>query len=143
MITYSQNLDNPELCYVSAIIRILAYTQRLAVNHDASIAVARVKKKMKKIAPFLTSTLVTLHSQNATKVVHDIRSDKNLVQFSTHYLRVGACVLLHINGKPLDHIKLRLRWRSDSYKYDLRDVTMLTVAHADVIHKAVTTLKKS
>ena len=70
-------------------------------------------------------------------------SDKDLVRFSTHSLRIGACVLLHTNENSPDYIKLYLRWRSDYYKDYLRDVTVLAVAHADAIHKVSTAVKDS
>ena len=70
-------------------------------------------------------------------------TSKRLDRFSSHSVRVWACVLLHTHGKSPDYIKLRLRWRSDSYKDYLRDVSMLAIEHADVIHQAVTTLNAS
>ena len=142
IITYARNLDNPELCYVSAVIRILSRAQRLAIKPDCPVAVAMAGKK--KLFPcFITSTLVASHLQAAAKAVHHIISKKDLARFSTHSLRVGACVLLHTNGKLPHYIKLRLRWRSDSYKDYLRDVAMLATEHAAVIHRAVTAIQEA
>ena len=95
IITHARNLDNPELCYVSTVIRILARAQRLDIKSECLIIVAMAGKK--KLSPyFITSTSVASHSQAAAKVVHHISSKKDLARFSTHSFRVGACVLLHI-----------------------------------------------
>ena len=60
IITYAKKLDTPELCYVSAVIRILARAQRLNIKPDCPIAVAMAGKK--KIYPcFITSTSVASH----------------------------------------------------------------------------------
>ena len=76
IITYARNLDNPELCYVSAVIRILIRAQRLAIKPDCPVAVAMCGKK--KLSPcFITSTLVASHLQAAAKVVNHIISKKN------------------------------------------------------------------
>ena len=141
IITYARNLDNPELCYISAVIRILARAQRLDIKPDCPIAVAMAGKK--NLSPcFITSTSVASHLQAAAKEVHHISSKKDLARFSTHSFRVGACVLLHTNGKLPVYIKLRLRWRSDSYKDYLRDVAMLATEHAAVIHRAVSAIQE-
>ena len=136
VITYARNLDNKDLCFVSAVISILDRAQRLSVKPGCPIAVVMAGKK--KLSPcFITSTLVASHLQAAATAVHHVTSKTDLARFSTHSLRVGACCLLHANGKAPDYIKLRLRWRSDSYKDYLRDVAMLATEHAAVIHRAV------
>ena len=135
-ITYARNLDDRYLCFVSAVISILARAERLGIKPDCPIAVSMTGKK--NLSPcFITSTLVASHLQAAAKAVHHVTSKTDLARFSTHSLRVGACCLLHTNGKPPDYIKLRLRWRSDSYKDYLRDMAMLATEHAAVIHRAV------
>ena len=143
IITYARNDEDPEMCYISAILRILTRATRLAVKPSSPIAVAMVKRKKRKFPSFITSTLVTMYFQAAARQVHRITLQKDLDRFSSHSIRVWACVLLHTHGKSPDYIKLRLRWRSDSYKDYLRDVSMLAVEHADVIHQAVTTLNAS
>ena len=55
IITYSRSHDDPELCYVSAILRILARAQRLQLKPNSPIAVAALKGKRDKM--FLSQAL--------------------------------------------------------------------------------------
>jgi hypothetical protein len=49
------------------------------------------------------------------------RSPDELKWYSTHSLRVWACVLLDEAGQLPDYIKKRLRWLGDSFRMYLRD----------------------
>jgi len=47
---------------------------------------------------------------------------EDLARFSSHSLRIGACVALHSTGISAMNIKDALRWRSDSFMMYLRDL---------------------
>jgi hypothetical protein len=68
--------------------------------------------------------------------VYGPMSPEALQRFSSHSLRVGACVILHANGKNEVFIKQRLRWRSDSFMNYLRDVPILALEHAMVLRRS-------
>ena len=76
VITYTRNLDNPDLCYVSTIRCILSSAQLLIIKSGSHIAVAVLWKK-RKLPSFLTRMLVTIHSHAASKIVHGIKFKTN------------------------------------------------------------------
>eukprot|EP00957_Ditylum_brightwellii_P210243 15364722-Ditylum_brightwellii.AAC.1 len=53
--------------------------------------------------------------------------------FPSHSIRVGACVLLHSSWKDGDFIKLRLRWKSDTFRLYLMNITLLAVQHCQAV----------
>ena len=71
--------------------------------------------------------------QEATTSLYKITSKEDLAHFISHSVRVGACILLHINGVSTDTIKFRLRWRSNAFKAYLRNVDALAEQHRDVL----------
>ena len=57
--------------------------------------------------------------------LHPVRDALDLSKWSSHSLRVGACVALHAMGfSPLD-IQWILRWRSTAFMVYLRNVAIL------------------
>ena len=134
IITYSRNPHDPELCYISAILRIFARAKRLKIKPNSPIAVAALKGINSK-KHFITSTLVAASYKSAAQKVHHVTSKQDLAKFSSHSLRVGACVLLHMMKKKPDFIKLRLRWRSDTYKDYLRDVSQFALEHSAALQR--------
>ena len=56
--------------------------------------------------------------------------------WSAHSLRVGACVLLHAMGFPLQDIKWLLRWLSDAFMAYLRNIAVLATRHTRALDKA-------
>ena len=55
------------------------------------------------------------------KQVYNIKASDELARYTTHSIRVGACVLLHETSQTPDFIKAHLRWRSDAYLMYLRN----------------------
>ena len=74
--------------------------------------------------------------QEAAKAAHGITDPKDLQRYTSHSIRVGACVLLHVSGKSPDFIKFRLRWRSDSFRMYLRNLPALAIQHVKAIQQA-------
>ena len=60
----------------------------------------------------------------------------HLKRWSSHSLRVGACVLLHAMGFSPTDIQFILRWKSDAFMAYLRNVSFLSHRHADAIDRA-------
>ena len=50
--------------------------------------------------------------------------------YSAHSIRVGACILLHEHGFTGSFIKVRLRWKSDTFLPYLCNSDRLTTQHA-------------
>ena len=59
-------------------------------------------------------------------------------KWTSHSLRVGACVLMHLaNATTLD-IQFRLRWKSDCFKIYLRDLQGIAICHKNQIISIIT-----
>ena len=74
--------------------------------------------------------------QEAASKVYGITYKKELAAFTSHSLRVGACVLLHAQNISSEDIKFRLRWRSDTFRMYLRNILQLAERHRDAIANA-------
>ena len=79
---------------------------------------------------------VTHMLQSLVKTIYNITNSNDLARFTTHSLRVGACVLLHETGQTPDFITARLRWRSDTYLMYLRNTPKLANLHNITINNS-------
>jgi hypothetical protein len=67
----------------------------------------------------------------------DPSRDADLIKkWSSHSLRIGACVILHSMGIPASTIKLLLRWKSDSFMEYLRNITAICDTQNEAISNA-------
>ena len=110
-----------QLCTVFAAIRI--YTRALTLNHiDGLLGVLNqgpIKDKQ-----------VEKQLQAAITAVYGYTKEEARNKFTSHSIRVGACVLLHEAGRTATFIKDRLRWKSESFMEYLRDTASLAKQHA-------------
>ena len=74
--------------------------------------------------------------QEAAHNRYNIKCKKDLSNFTSHSIRVGACVLLHAQNVSPEDIKFRLRWRSDTFRTYLRNILPLAERHTDAIANA-------
>ena len=58
------------------------------------------------------------------------------MKYSTHSLRVWACVELDEAGKSPDFIKKRLRWLGESYRVYLRDTNKINQQHNEALQES-------
>ena len=130
-VTYSKSTSPAGLCYTTAATNIILRSERLKVPEGSPIAVFK-DYKLNKIK-FISTKEIRMVLRQAAKAVHNIHSQADLQKFTAHSIRVGACVLLHSAGRDFEYIKFRLRWRSDSFRMYLRNVTALALQHADII----------
>eukprot|EP00957_Ditylum_brightwellii_P208882 15359365-Ditylum_brightwellii.AAC.1 len=54
------------------------------------------------------------------KNIQNLTLPEDIQRLSSHSIRVGTCVLLHSSGKDGDFIKLKLRWKSDTFRLYMR-----------------------
>eukprot|EP00957_Ditylum_brightwellii_P161737 12314513-Ditylum_brightwellii.AAC.1 len=54
--------------------------------------------------------------QSVAKSIYSLTEPEGIRRFSSRSIRVGACVLLHSSEKDGEVIKLRLRWKSDTFR---------------------------
>jgi len=124
-ISYTHNLLNEKFSVILAAQRILQRARRLHVPDDHPIAVFSHNGTFSCIH----HTLVEQSLRGAATAVYSIKSAKTLSLFSSHSIRVGACVLLHsLQQDPL-FIQFRLRWRSLSFMSYLRNTPRIAALH--------------
>jgi hypothetical protein len=63
-----------------------------------------------------------------------VKDCEHLRKWSSHSLRVWACVILHGMGFTDSQIKLLLRWRSDAFFDCLRNITGLAFKQCRALH---------
>jgi dihydrodipicolinate reductase len=71
---------------------------------------------------FIRSTHINDALRHAATVVYNVTAKADLARFSSHSVRVGACVALHAAGIQQQDIKFALRWKSDSFYTYLRNL---------------------
>ena len=68
--------------------------------------------------------------------LHPVRNSEDLSKWSSHSLRVGACVILHSMGFSETQLKQILRWNSDSFMLYLRDIAVVADEHVKAFDAA-------
>jgi hypothetical protein len=137
---------NPKLggfCYVASVYRALTRFQRL------SILDPRLRPNVTPLSVYwstrtacvklITADDIELYMRRLARQVyhlHPVRDAKDIARWSSHSLRVGACVALHAMGfSPLD-IQWILRWRSLAFMVYLRNVAILAIRQFQALDKA-------
>ena len=67
--------------------------------------------------------------RNAVRTVYPDMPNTEVMQYSTHSVRVWACVSLDEAGESPDFIQKRLRWIVESYRVYLRDTNKINQQH--------------
>ena len=135
VISYIEDKENKLHCVVTASKRIYKRAKNLNITKDKPIAVF-TECKSKKKACFIDDVHITNILREAAKKVHNISCKKELAKFTSHSIRVAACVFLHAQNISAEDIKFRLRWRSDSFRMYLRNIIQLAERHRDAIRAA-------
>ena len=68
--------------------------------------------------------------------LHPTTNKKELQKWSSHSLRVGACVVLHSMGFSALDIQWLLRWRSNAFMAYLRNLAGLADRHNEAHDRA-------
>lgn len=111
------------LCPVLALTRVMKRFQALGADKDTTpLAVFSDNGSENGSAQFIRARHIKQFLQTTAKAVYNIKKPEDLARFTSHSLRVGACVALHSAGISELNIKHALRWRSDSFMEYLRDV---------------------
>ena len=136
IISYIEDNKNKQLCFVRASKRIRNRALKLKIPPDQTIAVFIDSKKGIKKKCFIDNVHISSILQEAASKVYNITSKEEIARFTSHSIRVGACVLLHGLNQSSEDIKFRLRWRSDSFRMYLRNIIQLAERHRDAIRNA-------
>ena len=129
-----RNNATPSICSVQAWIRIVRRYVNLRDHTitDAPLAVFQDTKRRQ--VSYITSDLVELEMRSLAKELYGIKTEKGLLVFSCHSLRVGACCALYSAGLSPAEIKRTLRWKSDSWELYIRDLAVI----AERVNRALT-----
>jgi hypothetical protein len=77
---------------------------------------------------FICPMHINAAPQEAATMVYNITDPKELAQFPSHSICVGACVALHAAGVSKMDIKFSLRWKFDLFYMYLRNLPCQLVA---------------
>ena len=136
IISYVKDNINKTYCVVEACKRLRKRAINLKIPKDKPIAVFTETNKGKSKTCFIDDIHIKSLLQEAAGIEYNIKCKKELSAFTSHSVRVGACVLLHAQNTSAEDIKFRLRWRYDTFRTYLRnilplaeDIKMLSLMH--------------
>jgi hypothetical protein len=113
----------------SAMIRIIRRFIRLRGVSDTLTPLAIYQSDI----PGKSATFITAPDNEetmrrvASRLYHldPVKDQATLRKWSSHSLRVGACVIIHSMGMSIAQIKFLLRWNSDAFMVYLRNTATL------------------
>lgn len=132
-LSFAANHLDPRFCPVRAIRRIQLRARRLGVpdHHPPSCFLAHRKSKQ---PTWFHSTLIKNLLQAVAMKTYHLSSTAELkangLIYSSHSIRVGATVILHSAGASEPELKMRIRWKSDSFLMYLRNTPQDAANHA-------------
>lgn len=114
-------------CHITSTIRIVQRFSRLVGTNQCSTPLSVYRHANGQVR-YITASIIESTFRMAAAHVYKldpIKDRAHLRKWSSHSLRVGACVILHGMGFTDSQIKLLLRWRSDAFFDYLRNITGL------------------
>ena len=132
-ITFVADDKHPNICPVCAAYRIFLRAKRLGQSDDQPIGIFANHQGIKK---YLTASKIAEVLQTFAKTSHPDLTQDEIMQFTSHSIRVWAVVLLDEAGMNADFIKSRLRWMGDSYRSYLRDTAVLQAKHISALESS-------
>jgi hypothetical protein len=137
---------NPKLggfCFVSSVYRALARFQRLSLldpqlRPNSTPLSVYWSFRTSCVKLITADEIEHFMRQLACHVYHllPVRDAKDISKWSSHSLRVGACVALHAMGFSTLDIQWLLRWRSTAFMVYLRNVAILSIRQNRALDKA-------
>lgn len=120
--TFVRSFDNADLCAVSALLRIAQRWIDLRLSGQHPLAVFTTDGTVSGDVEFIRASHINAALQSAATAVYKIKKPEDLARFTSHSIRVGACVALHAAGMTEMDIQHALRWRSNSFWNYLRNL---------------------
>ena len=125
--TMVRDWENPDFCPVVSLIQIVARAHALAKHNKFDLAtyplaVFTDDGTYNGNLCFLNADHITDFLRTSAVHVYGLKDKKEIQKFSSHSIRVGACVALHAAGCSPMHIQHALRWKSDAFKMYLRNL---------------------
>jgi hypothetical protein len=123
------------LCGVSAWLRIVIRWKSLNLDVNHPLAVFTDTGLETGTVQFIRPTHINTALQLAARVVYNIQDEESLARFTSHSVRMGACVSLHAAGISQMDIKFALRWKSETFYTYLRNLPCQAArTHAAVVN---------
>ena len=141
---FARNDDKPHLCFVRNQMAIIQRFVRLVGwNYDLPLSIYLPENST--VPKNITSTEIEYVMNMLAKRVYHLNPKKPadakiLEKWGGHSIRVGACVYLYTAGFSEMELKFLLRWKSDAYRYYLRNLAYVARKHNDAINTAARNL---
>jgi hypothetical protein len=120
--TLVRAFDNPVLCAVSALLCIAQRWVDLKLPPMHPLVVYTADGKSNGRVQLICESNINAALQSAAKTMYNITKQQELSHFTSHSIRVGTCIALHVAGIDPLNIKHALRWKSDSFLTYLRNL---------------------
>ena len=153
---FSRNDDKPHLCFIRAKLRIIRrFITLIGWDYTLPLSVFSTLDSAPKSTPHegkpatttrnITSDEIEFSMRRAASNIYNLnpakaREEKDLKLWSAHSLRVGACVLLYVNGYSDTEIKFILRWKSDAFRAYLRNLAFTARKQVQAINRSYDTM---
>ena len=122
---FTRNHKRKKRCFVLRMLRIIKRFVRLVGADKVDTPLAVYKHPTKGVI-FITDNDIRDTLRSLACDVYGLDPEKDELKYSSHSLRVGACVILHAQGFSATQIKFLLRWRSDAFMEYLRNIAVLS-----------------
>lgn len=114
--TVHQEATYTHLCPVQALIRIVSYIKTYTDDAHTPLCTYWNNKHEPR---YVHATDITIALRNGAKLLRLEQQGINLAQISSHSLRAGGAMALHLAGVPAHTIRLLGRWQSDAFLHYL------------------------
>ena len=133
--------ENGDFDYVEASLRCVERFIRLCGEDDTTTPLSVYRDpKTNRVKLINARDVERAMRFTASRVygLDPVEDAEKLKKWSSHSLRVGACVILYAMGFTETNIKFILRWRSDAFFEYLRNVAVVCKRHNEAIDLAGT-----
>jgi len=120
--TVAFNRSMPVICAVRASVRIIERATILDLDPDHPVCVFTSDGTAKGRVEFITETHISDCLKKLAYLEYGITKACDLARYTSHSIRVGACVALHAAGLDKLDIQHALRWRSTTFWNYLRNL---------------------
>ena len=120
--TFHCDKKSTTLCPVRASVRIIDRASQLDLHHEHPVCVFTSNGKATGKVKFVTETHIGDCLKNLARLEYGITKASELARYTSHSIRVGACVALHAANLDVKDIQHQLRWRSTTFWNYLRNL---------------------
>ena len=134
VIPYKRDRARPDVCPVSAALRIILRASALGLPLSLPLAVYSASSSTSPYRHIRASQVVDLLRRSAQSVFGLKSNDKLLLKWTCHSIRVTAANILHRAGMSDSYIQTRLRWKSNTFLMYLRNTFYSADRHTKTLN---------